>query len=142
MLRDDPRQSIVVYRPGTWNADTQVFDAAPYTVCREPDLVRLYYYAGMRDKRLDCPRVQMDREWERVVAYYAAALLDRPICECNNIKTWVDHWQRDLAIPGVDDGLRVSAEQLNNPFGTRRGAVFAWNRVNREGAASGKAVFI
>jgi len=141
MLRDDPRHSIVVYSPGTWNEDTHVFDAAIYALGREPDLVRLYYYAGLRNKSLGCPTAQMDPEWQRTMAYYTAALLDRPICECNNIKTWVDHWQRDLAIPGEVDGLRISAEQLNNPFGTRRGAVYAWNRVNREGAASGKAVF-
>ena len=74
----------------------------------------------------------MDRFLELAVAYYAAALLDRPICECNNIKTWVDHWQRDLAIAGAEEGLSVSADDLDCPFGTRRGAVFAWRRVKKE----------
>lgn len=141
MLRSEPRQSIVSYHPATWNADDEDFDAAAWAVNRQPNLARLFYYAGWRDKRQACPTVRMDPEWERTVAYYAAALLDRPICECNNIRAWVDHWQKDLAIRG-DEGLQVSPGDLDNPFGTRRGAVYAWKRVNREGAAVGRAVFI
>lgn len=141
MLRSEPRQSVVSYRPATWNATDEDFDAAEWACNRQPNLARLYYYAGWRDKRQPCPTVRMDPEWERTVAYYAAALLDRPICECNNIRAWVDHWQKDLAIRG-DEGLQVSSGDLDNPFGTRRGAVYAWKRVNREGAAVGRAVFI
>lgn len=141
MLRSEPRQSVVSYRPATWNADDEDFDAAGWAVNRQPNLARLFYYAGWRDKRQACPTVRMDPEWERTVAYYAAALLDRPICECNNIRAWVDHWQKDLAIRG-EEGLQVSSSDLDNPFGTRRGAVYAWKRVNREGAAVGRAVFI
>lgn len=141
MLRGDPRHSIVSYRPGSWDADAEAFDSESWIESRQPDIVRLYYYAGWRDKRLACPTVKMDSEWERVVAYYAAALLDRPICECNNIRAWVDHWQRDLAIAG-EEGLRVSDKDLDNPFGTRRGAVFAWRRVNAQGVAVGRAAHV
>jgi len=139
MLRGDPRQSVVIYSPGTWNADTHVFDAASYSVCRQPDIVRLYYYAGWRNKGLGCPTAQMDPDWARTVAYYAAALLDRPICECNNIQTWVDKWQKDLAIMG-EEGQHVPRELLTNPFGTTAGAVYAWQRVRD--AKIGKAVFL
>lgn len=144
MLRDKPRLSIVSLRPGSWNATTLEFDSESWTVGRLPEFARLYYYAGWRDKKLSCPTIRMDPEWERIVAYYAAALLDRPICECNNIKAWVQHWQRDLAIPGADDALRASDADLDNPFGTRRGAVWAWKRVVRRGpkAAIGSAVLI
>ncbi len=141
MLRSEPRQSVVSYHPATWNADDEDFDAAAWAVNRQPNLARLFYYAGWRDKRQACPTVKMDPEWERTVAYYAAALLDRPICECNNIRAWVDHWQKDLAIRG-EEGLQVSSGDLDNPFGTRRGAVYAWKRVNREGAAIGGGVAI
>lgn len=139
LLRGDPRQSIAVYKPGTWNEDTHEFDTAACAMGRQPDIVRLYYYAGWRNKGLGCPTAQMDPAWARAVAYYAAALLDRPICECSNVKTWVDHWQRDLAIMGVDESMRVPESTLRNPLGTRRGAVFAWERV--KAAMIGKAVF-
>jgi hypothetical protein len=137
MLRSEPRLSLVSYRPGTWDATNEEFTAEAYTENREPDIVRLYYYAGWRDRRLECPTVRMDPQWERVVAYYAASLLDRPICECNNVGAWVDHWQRDLAIAGADEFLKVPDRMLDNPFGTRRGAIFAWQRVKEQAIGQG-----
>ncbi len=139
IARDDPRHSIVVYKPGTWNADDEAFDSASWTVGREPNLVRLYYYAGWRNKGLACPRVQMDGNWERVVAYYAATLLDRPLCACDNVKSWTDYWQQDLAINTAEQSRREPMEMLDNPFGTTRGAIYAWKRVKDK--MSGKAVF-
>ncbi len=136
LARSDPRLSIMAFEPASWNATTLQFDSAAWAVGRQPDLVRLWYYAGLRDRSLSCPTLQMDREWERIVAYYAAALLDRPVCECNNVHAWVEHWRRDLAISG-EEGLEISRRDLDNPFGTRRGMVNAWRRATRDGAAIG-----
>lgn len=141
MIRDDPRLGLVSYHPAVWNGTTLEFDAEAW--CRAaPDITRLYYYAGLRDKTLDCPTRQMDPEWERIVAYYAAALLDRPICECNSVHSWVAHWQYDFAISGADEQAnQIPASVLDNPLGTTRGAVFAWRRILREGQAVGKVVY-
>ena len=140
MLRDEPRLSIVSYRPATWDQAALDFAEAAWTVDRQPDLVRLYYYSGWQDKNLAYPTIQMDRAWERAVAYYAASLLDRPVCECNNVHAWVESWRRDLAIAG-EEGLRISAKDLDCPFGTKRGAVFAWKRVNTS-AAIGRTALV
>ena len=140
MLRDEPRLSIVSYRPATWDQAALDFAEAAWTVDRQPALVRLYYYSGWQDKNLAYPTIQMDRAWERAVAYYAASLLDRPVCECNNVHAWVESWRRDLAIAG-EDGLKVSAKDLDCPFGTKRGAVFAWKRVNTS-AAIGRTALV
>lgn len=137
MLRSQPRQSIVSFRPANWDADVLDFVDAGFTVERQPDIARLYYYAGWRDKSRPYPSIQMDSAWERCVAYYAAAMLDRPVCECNNVHAWVERWRRDVARPG-EEGLRATEAQLNNPFGTRMGALYAWNRV--KGKPIGKAV--
>ena len=132
MLRDDPRLSIVVYHPATWNSTTLEFDDTDWAIGRQPDLVRLWYYAGIREKSKTCPGREMPREWERVVAYYAASLLDRPVCECNNLHAWIENWRRDMAVPG-EEGLSFGwrSQILENPFGTKRGAIFAWNKVLR-----------
>lgn len=131
MIRDDPRHSIVSYRPATWNEDTWEFDVANWSIYREPDLVRLYYYAGWRDTQQDCPTLSMDPIWERAVAYYAASLLDRPVCECNNVGAYIDQWREELARTSVDGVTRrLSEADLRNPFGTKRGAIFAWNRMD------------
>lgn len=140
MVRNDSRLSMVGYRAATWNATTSAFVAAEWSRQRVPDIVRLWYYAGLRNKELDCPVVTMDPDWERTVAYLAAALLDRPICECNNVQAWVAHWQRDLAIAGEEEGLSISPADLDSQFGTRRGAVAAWRRVTGEDGAVGHGV--
>lgn len=129
LVRSDPRLSTIVYHPANWNSDTLEFDAAAWLVKHQPDLLRVWYYAGLRDKSLSCSQ-RMPPEWERVVAYFAAAKLDRPLCECNNVSAFIDHWRRDLSVPGEED-MRISDDVLDNPFGTQRGAVYAWQRVKR-----------
>lgn len=133
MVRDDPAHGIISYQPATWNTANLEFDSQAFVVNREPNLIRLWYYAGYRDKNLTCPTRSMSTEWERAIAYYAAALLDRPVCECNNVHAWIERWREDLAANLQNVSYQVSPADLDNPFGTRRGAIFAWNRVQREG---------
>jgi hypothetical protein len=136
MQREDPRIGAVSYRPGAWNADDESFDSAVWALGRQPDLTRLWYRAGLRNRSLACPTRTMDPEWAQIVAYYAASLLDRPVCECNNVHAWIEHWRQDLAANLENVSFQVSPEDLNNPFGTRRGAIFAWRRVRQEGGVA------
>ncbi|MEK0326309.1 MAG: hypothetical protein QQN63_11465, partial [Nitrosopumilus sp.] len=133
LLRADPKLSQVVYHPATWNATTLEFDTAAWSLGRQPDLLRLWYYSGIRDKSLSCSFNRMPEEWEQIVTYFAAAKLDRPLCECSNVSAWIDHWRKDLSIPG-DNNQRVDFDLLSNPFGTTRGAINAWLRVKRDRA--------
>src|SRR3990167_782092 len=80
MVRGDPRLGLVSYRPGSWDAANSEFTSEDWAELRAPDIVRLYYRAGFRDKSLSCSSVTMSRDWERIVAYYSSALLDRPVC--------------------------------------------------------------
>lgn len=137
--RGDIKQGLVGYRPATWNSTNLEFDAAALAVARQPDIVRLWYFAGLREKGLTCSILEMSKEWEQVVSRYATAILDRMVCACTNVHSNVEYWQQDLAIRGKE-GLFVPRDQLDNPFGTRRGAVAAWQKVTANGAAIGRAV--
>lgn len=139
--RGDIRQSLIAYRPGVWNSTTLVFDAAALAVSRAPDIVRLWYYAGLRDPSSDCAINEMSGEWARTVAYYAAAILDRQVCACENIHSNIEYWQDDRAVRGTE-GLNIPTRMLDNPFGTRRGALYAWERVKSAGAAIGQAMML
>lgn len=129
-VRGDPRLGMVSYAPATWNAVTESFDADGASVFRTPDVVRLYYRAGYRDMRKDCPTVQMDDRLARMVAYLAAAMLDRPPCDCSS-STW-GYWNEDL---GSDLKFVAQTAKLNNPLGTRRGQVYVWDRLHDPGPA-------
>ncbi len=141
MLRDDPRLSIVVYNPAEWNPDTLAFEGRPMVACRQPDLVRLWYYAGWRDRNADHPLLELDSQWARIVAYFAASKLDRPACACTSDQ--FNQWQADLAFSGGIDETgtySLSASDLASPFGTRRGALQAWRHVKQPGVVVGRGV--
>lgn len=130
ILRGDPRQSVVGYWPGTWNVDDDVFESEPWAAGRQPDIVRLYYYSGWRGKN-ESYISRMAPEWESIVAHMAAAMLDRPPCDCAK-GDW-SRWREDLTlISGDEDGkpfYRQPEGILDNPFGSRRGEVDAWRKV-------------
>lgn len=136
LLRGEPRLGQIAYNPATWDSTTLSFTQAALAGGRQPDLLRLWYYSGWRDRNATCPTVEMDDDWARVVAHMAASRLDRPICACTKPST--DYWAADLAFAGGanETGIyRTTERDLGNPFGTRRGEIMAWRRVLRPGAA-------
>lgn len=129
----DERLGILAYTPATWDADNNRYIRANYSVCRDPDQMRIWYYAGYRSDNpsIDCPRVQLDPFWERIIAEFSAGLLDREICDCNNIERYVDWLRDDFARVGrATDSFQISASDLDNPLGTTRGAVKAWRKIS------------
>lgn len=135
ILRSDQRNSVVGYSPGHWDNDLDIFVSDPWAVARLPEIIRLYYYSGYRNKRAKYVN-RLDEGWARVITYMSAALLDRPPCDCG-----ADVWRRyrqDLSMDsGDEDGIpifRTPSGILDNPFGTRRGEVDAWRRISSFGA--------
>lgn len=129
-LRSTPRTSFVAWTPATWDADAESFTAASLAQGRGPDLLRLYYYAGHRDRALSCPTTTMSDEWARVVTYLSLALIDRPACQCTS-DVW-DYW-RDIEDLGKSN---AAIKEALNPFGVMRGARYAWQRVKQPDAAA------
>lgn len=123
------RLGFLTYRPATYDSDTGQFTSAEWAVCREPEAMRLWYYAGWQNTRLARPKVQMDPYWELAVAYYAASLLERPICGCNNAAEFVKSWMEDLARVGTDHSWQTTESQKDNTFGSRRGAIYAYQKA-------------
>lgn len=137
----DPRIGIIVGQPATWNTVTSQFDGALFSVARPPDRVDLWYRAGCKDKRLSTPHLMMDPKWEKTVTYLALSKLDRPLCGCRALENNVSHWQEDLAeskSTGSESlSTRISMRKLDNPLGTTRGEIYAWERISREALGEG-----
>lgn len=133
LLAQDWRRGLVSYSPATWDSDDEEFDSADWTVCRAPDKLRLWYYAGHRDMAMACPVLQMSRQLERAVVYYSIALLDRPLCGCDNIERVARRWSEELGLnesnPTGSASYQLAARHIGNPFGTTRGGLFAWEAV-------------
>jgi hypothetical protein len=132
----DQRLSCLAYKPASWDADNLQWLDSELAMCREPDSVRLWYYAGWQDPRAynTMRRVRLDPFWERCIVRLAAGLLDRDICSCNNAQRFVEHWREELAVVGGEARFKGLTEaQLAAPFGTTRGAQYAWKMCNLNG---------
>jgi len=66
----DPNSGMVAPWPGTWDSDDSEWNTASFTVCREPDMVKFWYYAGeynntfLKGREFD----PLSRQWQRVIA--------------------------------------------------------------------------
>ncbi len=131
----DPRLGIATYRPATWNEDDEAFDSATISVYRQPERVSLNYLSGYRSPKVARPYAEMDPLFERMITYYSVTLLDRPICNCNNVESFIQRWREDRAYqvstPSESNSFKLSERDLACPWGTKEGALFAWKQVQK-----------
>lgn len=120
------------------NATTGIWSQSPQ-YWREPDRVEFRYLAGYplehnREATGDSvpsQNGQVDKKWVTAVCRMAAAELPNRLCACDRANSELYNWQFDLsrAAGANDEQYATSEEILNNPFGTRRGHVYAWRTV-------------
>lgn len=119
--------------PGTFNATTSIWDGVIWAECREPDQVKLWYYAGELDERFlsDQTCQPLSNYWAQTIAWMSVARLERPFCTCGNVTALANWLRTDLAFTGTDTAFQVDLNLLSNPFGTKRGEIMAWQRVDK-----------
>ncbi len=119
----DPTLSQLHVAKGTWT--NGVFTPTRCSCGPVSTRALFSYFSGYADDRQVCPTKTMDGRLAHAIAVYAAALLERPPCDCT-VDSW-EYWREDLA----EGATRRYAFWAGNstPFGTRRGAVYAWERV-------------
>lgn len=129
----------VVPVPATYDDDAGEWKFDALTVCRDPDLVKVWYYAGEQSQEFIQGRTldPLSNFWAETIAMLATANVPRPFCTCNNslamVGNRVDGWQRDLSFTGSREqgSFGIAPSDLDNPFGTRVGQVLAWKRTSR-----------
>lgn len=110
---------------------------AAWPLAVEPDFVRLWYRAGeqsqaYRDSLSGDPLSQVMAE---TIAWLATARLSRPVCSCAGVTAMANWLQEDLGQASREVSYTLSADLLDCPWGTRRGAIWAWQRAARSGMA-------
>jgi hypothetical protein len=123
--------SFVVPMPATYNESTEVWDAANYAECTDPDIVKVWYYSGDYSNRWLNGQTcnPMNPLWETTIAFLAVARLERPFCACENLEALADRLRHDLAASDRNKSRFVTQDVQSSPFGTMRGEVMAWRRV-------------
>jgi len=119
---------ILTLAPATYSEDDGAWAASSWSVCRNPDEVKMYYYCGnlselnRAGRRCD----GLSDQWARVIAHLAASRLRRPLCDCSGVSSLVDWLQTDMAMSTREQSYTVLWDDLSNPFGTRRGEMEAY----------------
>lgn len=121
----DSEHGIVAPAEASYNTTTGIWSALDWTVCAWPDRVTVRTLSGYP---LDADG-QMARQWRTIVARLAAAELARPVCGCEEANRELYYWQFDLSRTGASDELFAAPADLDNPFGSRRGHLYAWRQV-------------
>lgn len=125
---------LVVPVPATYDTDNAAWSSDNWLKCREPDQVKIHYYAGNLSREylrgLTCD--PLSNELAQAITWMTIARLERPLCACNNSHVMAMDLKRDLAFTPADGGNYIlSDDDLSNPFGTRKGEVMAWRKISK-----------
>lgn len=118
----DKRVGLLSVTAATWDVDH--FDSVECTESRNPDQIYVNYLSGWQSN-----------EFDNAISRLAISQLDRPLCSCDHIKAFAGHWSEDLALRQSSSSGSVSfgfsPKSFENPFGTTRGALYAWKIASK-----------
>lgn len=137
LLQKDPADGVVWVKPGTYSATNEQWqDVDTWVENVEPDLLAAHYYAGAQSDRYRASLEwsPMPNDLARAVAYMTVARLEREFCNCGNVGSLTDYLRNDLA-RNERGGVSYTTpfELLENPLGTRRGEVMAFQLLKQPG---------
>ncbi len=124
---------LVVPVAATYDETEEQWVEQTFADCREPDIVKIFYYAGDLDNRFlrgdTCD--PLSNYFAQAIAWMAVARLERPLCSCANSTALALELRKNLAFADTNQAFAVSPTDLENPFGTRKGELMAWKRVSK-----------
>ena len=131
----DTNLGIITPFPASYDRATASWSRDLWAEGREPERVKLWYYAGEVDQwhlksiRLD----PLSDEWATVIAWLATARMRKQPCGCGNVQTIMTELMTDVSRSSRETGsFFPTPSMMTSPFGTRKGEVMAWERISRQ----------
>lgn len=133
----DAELGIVFPGEAVYNATDGTWASVLWGTCSPPDRVTVRFLAGEA-----LVNGQMRSDFAKAVARLAMAELPNRIAACDAANRELFRWQFDRARAGGsnDEQYSISPEDLDCPFGTREGQIYAWHFVNEQRLLRGFAV--
>jgi len=130
--------------PATYSAANGYWTSSNWSVGREPDRVKIWYYSGVLDKRYtDFSLDPLSDYWAETITWLAIARLTRHLCACDKLRSFADELQVDTSVRTPDARRHnIPFSYYGNPFGTRMGEIMAWRRVEQHIKVVGKVALI
>lgn len=141
----DVHAGIVVPEPANYDTDEAAWESQAWTECREPDQVKVWYYAGDLDQRFLAGRSceALSQFWAQTIAWLAVARLERELCSCAARTNLVRKLRTDASFSSREGGsYTLTDSDLGNPFGTLIGEIRAWRRVSKVVGLKAKAAVL
>ena len=123
-----PAEAVYDTTLGTWSHPCTCTDA-----CGEPDRVLVRYLAGLP---LDV-KGWMQKSMRTLVSRLASAEMTTRICACDNANREWSNWQFDVSRVNAPEQYQAGLNVLDNPLGTRRGHIYAWQQIQELARVSG-----
>jgi len=131
----EPRLGFLTSTPADWDTTELAFSTTKFDTCRWPDRIRFWVRSGWRNMTLPYPNIQMDPMWTRILTHFVLARIGRPLCGCDATEHESRYWAEDLSLvvgdSAVSRSFRTRAALLDNPLGPQRGAIQAWQFIER-----------
>lgn len=134
----DAAGQFVVPVPATYSETNAQWESSTPTVCRDPDMVKTWYYAGDSSQQYKAGTTcePLSNDFAQAIAWLATARVNRPFCACNNSQAFPqspNNLQRDTIYESNRElgAFRISQQDLENPFGTKVGEIKAWKKIGR-----------
>lgn len=134
LLVRDVENGYVVPSPAAYDSNTGTWIRSEYSVYRDPDQVKIWYYAGDMDEAFlsgdSCD--PLSHFFAQPIAWIATCRLEREFCQCGNVTALAEHWRVELTHQGESSHL-FDFNLLDAPFGTKRGELMAFKRLSMLG---------
>ena len=127
------RRGEVALGHATYNSTTGQWVGAQWGDYRSPDRVTIRYEAGVEIDALESTNHlgRLISDWDRVVSRFACAEMPVRQFSCDEANHEIYRWQAEMARAGGNETFKLSESDLNNPFGTQAGHIYAWRRVSQ-----------
>lgn len=119
--------------PANYSSDESAWISTSWPAASDPVQVNLWYLAGFQDNEYLAGRSYdpLSASMAQCIAWMATARLERPFCGCGTATALANRLRMDMAVTEGDGSKTYSFEDLENPFGTRLGEVWAWKRLKK-----------
>ncbi len=138
----DNRLGEIALGEAVWDATNSRYVAVNWSTCRQPDRVEIRYLAGADENEINS-QVRFGGSWRQIVGRLSMAeLAPYSICGCDNSNQQLWRWQFDRArsAGANDQRFQISQSDLDNPFGTLEGHIYAWKNVRNLVMSRGIAI--
>lgn len=122
-VRGDWKHGLIGWQAAEYANARWTNHAFPST--RYPDLAYVNYQHGA----YPYPSRYVSPYWQQVIAHFAVCFLDEADCGCGDTLSSIRHWMEDLALIKENSSRTLGQSATDNPFGSMRGQIAAWNAV-------------